>query len=115
MISSIGRIGILYPLLVSKEGVVADGHRRLAAANALGMKKVLVIRRSLSAEEMIEVANSSTRKLGDKEWGQIAPSGEFPMDQLPPKVRIDYEEFVRCVGPEKADYSLRRFSPRIVR
>ena len=47
--------GILQPLLVTPDGTVVAGHRRLAAARRAGLTDVPVIVRSLSPVEQLEI------------------------------------------------------------
>jgi ParB family chromosome partitioning protein len=47
--------GILQPLLVTPDGTVVAGHRRLAAARRVGLAEVPVIVRDLSAVEQLEI------------------------------------------------------------
>ena len=47
--------GILQPLLVTPEGTVVAGHRRLAAARQVGMVEVPVVVRDLSRAQQLEL------------------------------------------------------------
>jgi ParB family chromosome partitioning protein len=47
--------GILQPLLVTSDGIVVAGHRRLAAARRVGLAEVPVIVRDLSIVEQLEI------------------------------------------------------------
>lgn len=111
LIASIAQVGILCPLLVAEDGTIGDGARRLTAAKSLGIKKVPIIRRAMSAEDLFQLANIS-RKLGNKEKGQAVARG-YPVEKFP-EIRVAYEELVRSVGAERAKSLLDRFSPRIV-
>jgi len=53
--ASIRAQGILQPLLVTPEGLVVAGHRRLAAATIAGMAHVPVIIRSLTRDEQLAI------------------------------------------------------------
>ncbi len=43
LMKSIERIGLVYPIAITKEGVVIDGHRRLHACKGLGWEEVPVL------------------------------------------------------------------------
>jgi len=47
--------GILQPLLVTPEGTIVAGHRRLAAARQVGMVEVPVVVRKLSRARQLEL------------------------------------------------------------
>lgn len=57
--ASIGRVGLLYPLVVrakDNEFVLVEGHRRLAACKNLGRKKVLCSVENIGIETAAEIA-----------------------------------------------------------
>src|SRR5262245_29184641 len=53
--NSISAHGILQPLTVLRDGTVVIGHRRLAAALALGVRDLPCIVRKLSIVEQLEI------------------------------------------------------------
>lgn len=53
--TSIRAQGILQPLLVTPDGLVVAGHRRLAAAKLAGLTEVPVLERELSTAEQVEI------------------------------------------------------------
>jgi ParB family chromosome partitioning protein len=55
IVAHLAQGGILQPLLVTPDGTVVAGHRRLAAARRVGLADVPVIVRSLSPIEQLEV------------------------------------------------------------
>ena len=66
--NSIKERGILYPLLLGSDGLVADGHRRLSCAKLLGLRTVPVILAKEPAIELYEVPNTGQRRLTGAEW-----------------------------------------------
>jgi N6-adenosine-specific RNA methylase IME4 len=52
---SIREHGVIVPIIVTKSGLVVDGHRRLATAKALGLKEVPIDRRAEEGENWEEV------------------------------------------------------------
>ena len=64
--ASIGAQGVLQPLLITPEGVVVAGHRRLAAARLAGLQEVPVVIRDLDPvqqQEIMLVENLQRRDL----------------------------------------------------
>ncbi len=55
LVSSIRAQGILQPLLVTPEGIVVAGHRRLRAAQLAGLSEIPVVVRELAEREQIEI------------------------------------------------------------
>lgn len=68
--ASIKRVGIIYPLVITKDYDLVDGHRRLACAVALGMKTVPVIIRPDNQLELFYEVNQPQKKLtkADELW-----------------------------------------------
>jgi ParB family chromosome partitioning protein len=70
LVTHIGRLGIVQPLLVTQEGVVISGHRRLDAARRLALDEVPVLvvepRDPLDVEEMIIEANRHRRQSNEQ-------------------------------------------------
>lgn len=68
--ASIERVGIIYPLVITKDYDLVDGHRRLACALALGMKTVPVIIRPDNQLELFYEVNQPQKKLtrADELW-----------------------------------------------
>ena len=60
---SIERVGLLCPLLITKDKAIVDGHRRLAACKKLGWTDVPVITVSGDHAAMFAEVNTSARRL----------------------------------------------------
>ncbi len=67
LIQSIEKIGLIYPLAVSKNGQIIDGHRRLAACKALQWEEVPVLVVAGDPEEIYGNVNYSVRRLTGNE------------------------------------------------
>jgi hypothetical protein len=66
--SSVSKRGILYPLLVTKDMTVIDGHRRLAVAKELGLEEVpIIILAGDDDRDVFMEINESARKLGTRD------------------------------------------------
>lgn len=61
--ASISRIGIVYPLIVTPEMDLVDGHRRLECAKMLGMQTVPVIVRTGNQRVLFSEVNVTAKKL----------------------------------------------------
>lgn len=61
--ASIARIGIVYPLVVTDDYKLVDGHRRLECAKELEMATVPVIVRAGDQSELFEEINSTGKQL----------------------------------------------------
>ena len=73
--ASIDAQGVLQPLLVTPDGVVVAGHRRLAAARMAGLDEVPVVLRELDPvqqQEIMLVENLQRRTLTRYELSGIA-------------------------------------------
>lgn len=109
---SISKVGLLYPLLVSSDNIVADGSRRLTAARMMGLKKIKVIRKQISGPELWAIANSKTKPITTKSFG-IAYSQGLPIEYVPPRIRLAIEELTNTLGEEKALEALEKFGSNV--
>jgi hypothetical protein len=72
---SIERRGIIIPIIISSDGFIADGHRRVACALILGLDTVPAIRRTESLSELWAETNSSSMSISPRQWWQAANLG----------------------------------------
>jgi hypothetical protein len=75
--ASIARRGIVMPLLITEDGRVVDGHRRLACARELGIADVPVVVCEDDGELYGEL-NDSTRRMTSREWLAAYMRGQAP-------------------------------------
>jgi ParB-like chromosome segregation protein Spo0J len=67
--ATIGRFGFVNPVLADEKGILIAGHGRLAAAQALGLKSIPVIRlRGLTAKEKTALAIADNRIADHADW-----------------------------------------------
>lgn len=95
LLTSISERGILCPLIVGSDGVLADGHRRLQCAKHLDFKTVPVILASAPAIEIYSTPNTGQRPLSGAEWIHVylkAPSA------VPAKQRTHIAAIERDLG-----------------
>src|SRR4051794_34163023 len=63
LIRSMGMVEMIFPIMVSKDYVVIDGHRRVAAAKRLGWKTVPAVISVRDAAEIYAHVNGAVRKM----------------------------------------------------
>lgn len=71
LVNSIGKIGLLYPILVTPDNVVIDGHRRLAAYIELGYETIPAIVGIGDPNELYSSVNDCSRRMGGNEALQV--------------------------------------------
>lgn len=72
LIKSIEQIGLIYPIAISQDGVIIDGHRRAAACRAMGWDEIPVIVVAGDAEEIYASVNGeATRRVTGAEQMRI--------------------------------------------
>lgn len=83
------KYGIIQPLVITSDRDLVDGHRRLAAAKAAGLKTVdcIILPPSVDKDEVFGDLNTSSEKIGGKGW--IA-AYRYGLRKLPDA------EFARC-------------------
>lgn len=60
------KYGFRVPVQFSRDGILGDGHRRVACARSIGLKQIPAFRQDLSVDEVFEL-NNGARKITDKE------------------------------------------------
>jgi hypothetical protein len=91
---SIEENGIETPLSVGKDGVLGDGHRRLACAKEIGLKTVPVIKSEKRTGAEIYADNCTQKPTRGGEWLQAVSQG-FPLDLVPSSTRRQIEHMQR--------------------
>lgn len=72
LVLSIGRVGrALYPIVVSGEGVIIDGHRRAAAYRELGIDTIPAFIEKGDADAIYAEMNSTGRKMSGSEAMEV--------------------------------------------
>lgn len=99
-----------HPVIIGSDGVLGDGHRRLACAKLLGLKRIPVIY-SRRTSRQIYLDNATQRKQGARDWGSAWAQGLTDLPQ-PHSVRV--KVLVEAVGEERArEICLSGASPEI--
>jgi hypothetical protein len=71
LVRSIGDIGLLYPILVTNDGTIIDGHRRVAAHKELSMETIPAIIGVGDPNKLYASVNVTSRKMGGNEALQV--------------------------------------------
>lgn len=94
-IEAAGRV--IQPLVVGSDGVLADGHRRLACAKALGLKTVPVLLEDKPARELWVILNHSPRIVRGRDWLEAYVSG-LSARVMPEEIAKQINELEKAVG-----------------
>jgi hypothetical protein len=64
LVNSIERVGLLYPILVTKNNEIIDGHRRVSAFKELRIEEIpVIVGQSENADECYAEVNANSQKL----------------------------------------------------
>lgn len=108
---SIAQHGVLEPIKISRDGVLGDGHCRVACARALGLSQVPAIFYDLSAEELFNLNNTS-RAVSNTEWLAAYVNG---LKNLPRAKAAMVERLRALVGADGLEKLVQlKISPRIL-
>ncbi|CAD6516512.1 ParB/RepB/Spo0J family partition protein [Paraburkholderia metrosideri] len=86
--------GVLYPLLITRDRELVDGHRRLTACLTLGYTHVDCIVLDMERDKAFTAINTTPEKLGGKGWLEVGRGGGY----LPEPLRGQYKELASLVG-----------------
>ena len=104
LLESIEKSGIINPLIVSaNDGVLADGHRRLACAKILKVTTVPVRVLPGTVRELFELLNGYSKPMDNASWHQAFAMG-LPPESVPIKEASYAIEMIRILGWE--DYQV---------
>lgn len=74
MLNDIREQGVMYPVSLSRDGFLGDGHRRVACAKIIGLKSIPAMRFDKSVEQLFRL-NGIQRPVTDRDWVQVWVSG----------------------------------------
>lgn len=113
LLAEISIHGILNPLHAIMNGMLADGHRRLACAVALGMETVPVIYHEGEEKDLPRLwayLNKDTRKIDGSDWlywwFNMKPSCDLKSKLLPPLVLRKIKDCWEVFGGEEGVIAL---------
>lgn len=87
--------GLIYPVLIDKEKVIIEGHRRVAAAKLLGWKEINTQLFEGDATALYASINTTSRRMGSNEI--IGVYLKNPL-AVAPKQRERVKRMVDCLG-----------------
>ena len=104
LIATIKKSGLIYPILITADRELIDGHRRLTACRALGHETIECVISPLDRDETFTAVNTNTSALGGKGWLEVGRGGGF----LPPKEAKQYAELASLIGSYGIDLLIRQ-------
>jgi len=101
----------IYPIVIGNDGIVGDGHRRLAAAKILGLKEVpVVIDPDLTSAEIYMLQLDILKQTGKDLFDAIARG--MPTSVLPAKQQKQLRRIADVAGEDAINYMIdRKLSP----
>lgn len=90
-------------VVASVDGVLADGHRRLACAKLLKLPTIPVVVQEGTSAELFQELNSATRKTDSAMWHEGVALG-LPTVNVPDKERVIIDRMIHILGWE--DYQV---------
>ena len=99
---SVGKYGVIQPLLITADRDLVDGNRRLAAAKMAGIKTVecIILPVELDRDEVFKEVNTTAEKIGGKGWLDACRKG---YKKAPTEVLIQYQELLKLIGTYGVD------------
>lgn len=94
LLESIRQYGILNPLTIGQDGILADGHRRLECAKRLGIEKVPCVITWVSSDISYNEQNTSPRRLTPNEALYVLLSG----GKSNPRTAAQFERYSKLLG-----------------
>lgn len=91
--------GLMYPILITEDRQLIDGHRRLAACESLGHEAIECLVCDLPRDVAFTLINTASMLIGGKGWLEIARGG----GHLPPREANKYAELKDLIGSHGID------------
>jgi hypothetical protein len=106
---------ILVPLALTCEGKLADGHRRLAVAKRLGMRRVpCIYYNEKDPKKLWASLNTGTKAVDSKTWVEAYSKG-LDLDYFPPRQKSQMIGLQRILTEEEfATFVSKRRSPGLL-
>ncbi len=88
LLEQIGESGEMTPLEIGTDGILGDGHRRLACARILEWEKVPTLKSKTRTSYQMFLANDGrvTKSTKGAEWLQAVNQG-YPLEHVPPSAK----------------------------
>lgn len=104
LVEAIRKHGLSYPILITTDRDLVDGHRRLRACQLLGHSHINCIVTPVDRDELFGVVNNTALPIASRGWLQVARGG----GKVPPRFRSQYDELLRLVGNYGVDLLIRQ-------
>lgn len=116
LMAAIEKVGrIIVPLIVTEDGHLADGHRRLACAVALGLTHVpVIVVPGLTLDILWSYLNGGNLPVKTKTWG-IAVANGLSLETVPDKEQRTISELIMIAGRRQFERLMENNSPYILR
>lgn len=91
--------GVVQPVIVSSDKRIGDGHRRVAAAIALGLSEIPVIVLPLGLQETWAWLNDSQKPIMGRDWVQVHYMG-FSLENIPKRIQSQILRIKALIGDD---------------
>jgi hypothetical protein len=105
LVETIQKYGVVYPILITEDRDLIDGHRRFTAAKLAGLTEIECIVSSLDRDEAFGLVNTTPKRIARRDWLEIARGGG---KALPAKEAAQYRELHALVGNYGVDLLIQR-------
>lgn len=105
LVDTIRKYGVVYPILITEDRDLIDGHRRYTAAKLAGLERIECIVSSLDRDEAFGLVNTTPKRIVRRDWLEIARGGG---KALPAKEAALYRELHALVGNYGVDLLIQK-------
>jgi len=102
---TVKRCGVVYPVLITDERELVDGHRRLEAAKRAGLKDIECIISPLPRDETFALVNTHVERMTNKNWMEVCRWGG---GGAPKSVQVAYKELHGLIGTYGVDLLIQK-------
>lgn len=103
LVDAIRKHGLSYPVLITTDRDLVDGHRRLRACQLLGHTHINCIVTPVERDELFGDVNDTALPMASRGWLQVARGG----GKVPARYKAQYDELMRLVGTFGIDTLIR--------
>lgn len=103
LVAAIRRHGLSYPVLITTDRDLVDGHRRLKACQLLGHTHIHCIVTPVARDELFGDVNDTALPMASRGWLQVARGG----GKVPARFQAQYDELLRLIGTHGIDTLIR--------
>ena len=103
LVESMRKYGAVYPILITEDREVADGHRRLMAHRMLGRTHIECIVSDVPRDELFGDVNTTQLPMASRGWLEVARGG----GKIPAPYAGQYRELLGLIGTYGIDMLIR--------